>query len=233
MKTTVIAVAFLLGACGGQSAADSTGGSAGVSGTGGGSSGGAGGSSAGAGGSGASSGAGGVAGAGASAGAGGSAGDACNDPSLKLCNGPGQCALTTSDCCLCGMPEITDYVAMNQASAAKCDCGGPVCDCASAPNPNLAASCESGTCAAWDVRQRKDYAGCADDTDCRLRNGLDCCEGCQASNYSVVAVRKDAESALKAALCEGGSACSKCMVQYPSTVTAVCNAGSCQVMYIK
>lgn len=206
-------LALVLSGCGGESASDGTGGSAGT---------GAGGASGGAGGAGGSGGAG-----GATGGSGGA--DACQDPNLKTCNGPAQCVLATSNCCLCGKPEITDFVAMNQASASQCACQGPMCGCATMLNPNLAASCESGTCAAWDVRSRADYAGCKDDSDCRLRDGLGCCETCAPIAEQLVAVRTDSEAALKGAMCSAGMACSKCMIQYPANAKAVCNAGYCQV----
>ncbi|GMV13859.1 MAG: hypothetical protein AMXMBFR56_20830 [Polyangiaceae bacterium] len=221
-----VGLALVLGACGGQSSNDGSGGSAG---TGPGGSGGGGGSSGGVGGS---SGTGAVSGSGGALGGSGG-GDACHDPTLKTCNGPGQCVLATSDCCLCGVPELTDYVAMNQASAGQCNCQGPICDCAMMMNPNLAASCESGQCAAWDVRLREDYAGCKLDSDCSLRDGLGCCEGCGPIAEQLVAVRTDSEAALKQAMCEPNSACSKCMIQYPPNATALCNAGRCQVVLAK
>lgn len=226
-KTIAFGLALALAACGGESSTDATGGSAGTSGSGGSSSGGVGGSS---GGTGAVAGS---AGTGAVAGSGGTGVDACHDPALKACTGPGQCALATSDCCLCGMPEITDYVAMTQAAAGQCTCQGPICDCVSVDNPNLAASCESGQCAAWDVRKRDDYSGCTLDSDCQLRNGLDCCEACQAPAENLVAVRSDAYAALKAAMCSASDVCSKCMVQYPPNAAATCNAGHCQVVFAK
>lgn len=222
MRFLVVAAA-LSAACGGQSSQDGAGGAAG------GGSGGGGGSVAGSGGGGTGGGTAGT--GGATSGGGGGGGDACSDPKLKSCQAPGECVLTTNDCCLCGMPELESFVAMNQQHAGACSCAGPICDCASATNPNLAASCEGGTCVAWDVRKRDDYAACKVDADCRLRAGLDCCEPCLGSPELLVAVRTDSESKLKAAFCAPDAACSKCMVQYPPDAKAVCSAGHCQVLF--
>lgn len=230
-QVMAVALALVLGACGGQSSSDGTGGAAG---TGAGGPGGAGGATGGSSGTGAVSGAGGAtggsSGTGAVGGAGGAGGaDACHDPTLKTCNGPGQCVLATPNCCLCGVPQLTDYVAMNQASAGQCDCGGPICDCAMMMNPNLAASCEGGACVAWDVRQEDAWSSCKDDLDCRLRDGLGCCETCAPVAEHLVAVRVDSEAALKGKMCASGSGCPKCMIQYPDNAKAVCSAGRCQV----
>src|SRR5262249_14612110 len=133
--------------------------------------------------------------------------NACTDPSNKTCTGPGECVLATSDCCLCGQPELGDYVAMSSDKAAACTCTGPACGCATMDNPNRAATCEDGTCAAWDVRKEDAYSACKTPDDCRLRLGLACCEPCGGADYEVVAIRGDAESLLKSKTCTAGEAC--------------------------
>lgn len=221
-RAWVILAVLALGACGGEATTNSSAGGGGNSGS----------SGSGAGGSGAVVGTGGsgaIAGMSGS-GAGGTGGSACDDPSAKTCSGAGQCVLATSNCCLCGVPEITDYVAMNLASAPKCTCEGPACGCASMDNPNLAASCESGQCAAWDVRQRDDYSACKVDGDCKLRAGLGCCEACVASEYNLVAIRQDAQSPIVQAVCSPAADCPDCVVQYPSNASAACVAGHCKVV---
>src|SRR5262245_55361660 len=65
-------------------------------------------------GSGASGGGGaGAGGASTSASSGGAGGipDGCTAPGANACAGPGECTLATSNCCLCGTPELSDYVA--------------------------------------------------------------------------------------------------------------------------
>jgi hypothetical protein len=126
------------------------------------------------------------------------------------------------------MPEIGDYIGVNQASFQTCNCQSE-CACAVAINPNLAASCENGGCQAWDVRQREDFSGCQTDTDCRLRNGLDCCEPCSGDAYQLIAIRNEGEAGLKAALCTGTETCSKCLAQYPPNASAKCVSNHCQV----
>ena len=56
------------------------------------------------------------------------------------------------------------------------------------PNPNLAATCSAGTCQGFDVSKEDVYSACQSDTDCRLRVGLGCCEGCQSTGYDLVAI---------------------------------------------
>jgi hypothetical protein len=130
------------------------------------------------------------------------------------------------------MPEITDFVAMNQAHAQKCTCAGPACGCATSINPNLAATCDAsiGQCIAWDIRTTDAYSSCSVDTDCRLRMGLGCCEGCSADTWGLVAIRVDAVLALESAVCAPGMACPECEPIYPPEAKALCISGHCQVV---
>lgn len=175
---------------------------------------------------------------GAGGGSGGSSGSAgsgatCGAPAWKACTGPMQCVLATDDCCLCGMPELQDFEAIHQNHASKCTCDGPVCGCATALNPNLAASCENGQCVAWDVRTTAKYSACTDDTQCKLRMGLECCESCQGGEWGLVAIRSDSESALVAAACAPNTGCDDCVPAYPPDAHARCVAGFCSVVVIQ
>lgn len=205
-------------ACGGNSESDgATGGTSGNGGSGG---------------SGGKSGAGGTGGAAGASGSSGSAGavSSCGDPAWKTCNGPAQCVLATDNCCLCGTPELVDFEAIHQSHLSECTCVGPACGCAAAPNPNLAASCENGQCLGWDVRTSTKYAACTDATECKLRMGLECCEGCQSGEWGLIAMRSDAESALQQAVCAPNTACDACVPTYPPNATAQCIGGFCQVV---
>jgi hypothetical protein len=129
------------------------------------------------------------------------------------------------------MPELSDFVAVNAASAGECGCDGPVCDCAGQLNPNLSLSCEGGACTGWDVRQSDTYAACSIDADCRLRDGLACCEGCGGESWGLVAIRADAAAALAAEVCAPSQACDACAPVYPSNAAAVCSQGYCSVVF--
>lgn len=139
--------------------------------------------------------------------------------------------LTATSCCLCGTPELTDFVAVNQAHLGECSCTGPVCECATMLNPNLGASCNAGVCSAFDVRAVDVLSVCKDDFDCTLRIGLDCCQSCNSSGYDVVSIRTDAESALRGMVCDSGpQACDACVPTFPPNAKAVCTAGRCGVV---
>ena len=209
----------LLAGCGGSSTLDGTGGSG---------TGAASGSGGSAGSTGGSAGSGGTAGSGGAAGSGGQ--NSCG-PETKKCSEPTECLLVTQDCCLCGMPELKDYQAVNSKYEAQCSCGGPICDCMSGNNANLAATCRNSACEGFDVRKVEAFSGCTKDDDCTLRMGLDCCEGCGSSAADLVAVAKTGGPALMKAVCPGGPiGCPACAPQYPDNKKAACVSKHCQVV---
>lgn len=216
-------LAFAVAGCGGSSTSDD--------GTGGTSSGGtsSGGTSSGGTSSGGTSSGGTSSGGSGGAGTGGSAGASSCGPAAKACNQPSDCILNAPSCCLCGLPELSDFEAINSSFVQQCSCQGPACGCATQENPNLTATCESGTCAGFDVRL-EEYSACTTDTDCTLRNGLGCCEQCQGSEYSVVAVNVN-QAALSGAVCgDQPVGCPDCVVQYPANKKASCISNHCQVV---
>lgn len=96
-------------------------------------------------------------------------------------------------------------------------------------NPNLAATCEAGTCKGFDVRQ-EEYSACNTEQDCTLRIGLGCCEACQGGEFNLVAVNVN-QTALTAAMCGNEPVgCPDCAPQYPANKKASCISGQCQVV---
>ncbi len=159
---------------------------------------------------------------------GGAAGAGQCGPQAKSCGDPSDCVLSTPNCCLCGMPELTDYEAINSSFTQECGCSGSLCQCAMAMNPNLAATCNAGTCEGFDVRQSS-YSACTADTDCSLRFGLECCEACQGGEFNLVAVNN--QGGLSQAVCGSDPvACPDCAPQYPANKKAACVANHCQVV---
>jgi hypothetical protein len=217
------------GATGGAGGAGgATGGAGGVTGGAGGVTGGAGGVTGGAGGvTGGAGGAGGV--TGGAGGVGGAGGQASCGPEAKKCAEPADCVLNTPSCCVCGMPELSDFEAINKAFTQQCACQGPACGCATMLNPNLAATCTASKCEAFDVRKVAAYSGCQSDTDCTLRMGLDCCESCQSNEWGLVAVKTDGAALMKALCGSGPVACPACSPVYPANKKAACIANQCQV----
>ncbi len=140
--------------------------------------------------------------------------------------------LTAASCCVCGDPQLSDYVSINKAYQKACTCQGPACGCAVRPNPDLGATCKSGTCAGFDVKQVDALSVCTSKTDCTLRIGLGCCPACQSNGFDVIAVRTDAEAALAKLVCDNGApqGCPACAPSPPPNTQADCIKGRCQVV---
>jgi hypothetical protein len=188
------------------------------------------------GGSGGQPGTGGVGASGGSAGqpgSGGAGGTACG-PQSRACTSPTDCALGISldhQGCLCGIPALDDFTAVNNGYLTECTGPGSMCDCMSGTNPNLGATCTKGTCEGFDVSQVDALSACTSDSDCTLRAGIGCCQACGGSTADLVAIRVDASGTLAQMLCPpGGVNCPACGGGSPSGVSAACVAGHCQVV---
>jgi hypothetical protein len=166
---------------------------------------------------------------------GGDGGSGGGEP-FAACDGPGQCVLVFNTCCgTCGLPELSDYVAINQDKASVFRDG--LCfgiegcpACGAQENPNLFAFCDNGTCAKADVRTHA-VSACDVDSDCRLRYGAGCCEStCSGSEEQLTAVNTSQETTLTGLVCGGdGFACDACVPQYPLDAAPVCLSGHCSV----
>jgi len=174
-------------------------------------------------------------------------------PKYDACQQASDCQVTGPGCCgICDSPSITahDLIAYNRQYAGSLACGvaafdapqgaapaapgfpGPVaCEpCELIGNGTLkyfAPSCVQGECAVEDLRTSAATA-CETHTDCRLRNGTACCEGCTAEN--LIAVRNDG-SFEKLVCGDIPQPCPACAPQPPSGAVAVCNQGRCTVAY--
>jgi hypothetical protein len=105
----------------------------------------------------------------------------------------------------------------------------PCPQCASQPNPNLAARCEGGACKAFDVTVNA-WSACSSDADCHIRSGLGCCETCGTDASSIVAVANAADDALRAAMCgPGDTLCPACDPRQDAF--ARCVSGHCIVQW--
>lgn len=169
---------------------------------------------------------------GGSAGAPATGGSAGTGPSCsRACTVPTDCTLTPASCCICGEGQLSDYFAVNNSNASLCGCQGPACECATMSNPNLGATCSSGKCTGFDVRQVPALSACNTNADCTLRIGDGCCPGCLADVSKLIAIRTDAESKLEQMVCgPTGSTCPNCMPAMPPGTTAQCVNGRCQVV---
>lgn len=135
-----------------------------------------------------------------------------------------------SGCCPCGTPELSDLIAVNKSYVSQCSCVSQ-CACAGGVNPNLAATCSSGVCRGFDVRQVDALSACTSNADCELRIGLGCCPGCQATASNLIAIRTGAEPKLEEMLCgAAGYMCPQCLPAMPPNTVAACVQGHCQVV---
>jgi hypothetical protein len=91
--------------------------------------------------------------------------------------------------------------------------------------------CVRNQCVVSDIRTSP-VTACKQQTDCRLRNGTQCCEGC-AGFDQYVSVRNDGSFEKQA--CSGGPiGCPACLPQPPANVVSYCNdqTGHCEVSYL-
>lgn len=151
------------------------------------------------------------------------------------CDGAGQCMLQVPGCCgVCGEPQLSDFDAINQAQSqahfdATCTEDDPICPgCATMPNPNVFAYCDMGTCVGVDMTT-SDFNECETQDDCRLRNGLECCE-C-GSGQGWTAVPNDFVGTLGGLVCPPDSGCPECEPQPPEDAVALCTEGRCVIAY--
>jgi hypothetical protein len=187
-------------------------------------SGGSGGSAGGAGG------AGGTGGGGAGSG-GGSGGDAGID--WSQCTGPGQCTPLVNGCCSpCGTPTVDNFAGVNPKytdafKMAVCPVPMPCPRCATGINPYIGARCGGAHCQAFDSRLVPEFSKCGADTECRLRNGLECCECNSQGSWTAVSIA--GQAALNAAVCAPNTGCPDCAPVPPAGAKAVCIQGHCEI----
>jgi hypothetical protein len=167
---------------------------------------------------------------------------ACNGgaPDMDRCQQPYECTLAPNGCCGdCGDGTAQSFVALNRsqlsAYPAARGCSGVACgpcppiDVIQRTSSYFAATCTAGSCQVVNTRET-DVTACTTDSDCTLRNGMNCCEFC-AAEETMVAVNKRAD--LNALLCgQGPGACPPCVPVYPYGFGAVCASGRCLVARI-
>ena len=175
-------------------------------------------------------------GAGASGGT-GPGGSGAGGHDFTACDGPAQCVLRPESCCgQCGAATPGDMIGLHQdwvddylgAHCATLDCPA----CFMPQEPDLFAYCHAGHCVAADVRVHE-LSACNTASDCVVRWGLDCCEGCGlAPPEELVALSWNGLGALGGLVCPADWGCPDCLVQYPPDVTATCTAGHCEVTFL-
>lgn len=163
--------------------------------------------------------------------------EACHGgvPDLDTCAAPIDCVLAAPSCCgACDPVDASSFVALNRAATAQYEaangCAGVACGACQDVNEiertsqYFTATCDGGRCVVLDVRESP-LTQCATDTECVLRDGVACCEGCDGAG--IVALNQSAD--LGPLVCGGGDpGCPPCAPLYPPGMQAVCVDGRCR-----
>ncbi|MDI1445788.1 hypothetical protein [Polyangium sp. 6x1] len=174
-------------------------------------------------------------GSGGAGGSGGSGGTGGAAPNFGACTGPGQCTLAKNSCCgPCSEPTLADVEPVHvdqvdEYSTFVCPEPTACPACGGAPNPDLFAYCEAGSCVEDDVSKHA-FSECNAAADCTLRFGMDCCEACMGGVANLVAVASSSLQAMSALVCPPAFGCPPCAPVYPSEWKADCVAGHCAVV---
>jgi hypothetical protein len=172
-------------------------------------------------------------------------------PNYDACNVPSDCVVTGTSCCgICDGGGITehDLIAYNRQYTGFLQCGiafdaaggtgssGAAAPIACAPCPLPPADqrtlkyfvpdCVAGQCVVEDLRTSP-VTACKATSDCKVRNGTGCCEGC--SGGDPFAVRND--GSFEKLVCSASTACAACLPA-PSGAVPYCGEnGHCQFAF--
>jgi hypothetical protein len=161
---------------------------------------------------------------------------ACGSKLLDTCEDNGDCMLRARGCCgACEPSQLSDFVALNvehdKDYTAMQNCEAVDCAPCLEPEPGASnrpyfiATCQANRCIAVDLRTT-DVTECEQPSDCSLRYGAGCCEGCGGND--ILAVSDQAK--LSELVCPAEiPPCLACLPPVPVDVTADCQAGRCVV----
>jgi hypothetical protein len=162
-------------------------------------------------------------------------GGSAGQKNFDACSASSQCTLVDASCCgACEPSKLSDYVAINSARSTQYFASRPCLDvlCSPCPQPppetttrgNFGARCVSGRCQAFDVRT-SELSICERASDCALRVGMACCEGC-IGGLAAVSTKVDLQTALCGDSSGSGApiACPACAPLLPDNASASCDA---------
>ena len=152
------------------------------------------------------------------------------DNDWAACGHDTDCVIASSGCCdACEPVQDQQLVAINRVYTygnkyqnTQCPTGAACAPCPTATEYDgtrkyFKAVCSSGDCTVQDVRTSP-LTECKSDADCVLRDGADCCEGCDGSGF--VPVNKNAN------FCDSlGTACDACVSTGAEKYQSVCGGG--------
>lgn len=154
--------------------------------------------------------------------------DACpgSKPERVACDTDSDCVVAGTGCCaVCDPVSLDELTAVHKHRQENPNCGPIACNsCNVVPETErtsqyFRAVCNNHACNVSDIRDTP-LTGCSEDSHCRLRDGSDCCEGCDGTG--LVAVNSSEWMELDAERCRE-VACDECAPNIPPTYRAGCN----------
>ena len=155
-------------------------------------------------------------------------------PDMASCASGDECAITVPGCCgSCEPIARQDLVAVNRTNldAYHVSVCQPGTTCGGCPAPEeertgqwFGATCESGHCVVFDARETG-ATSCMVPSDCHLRDGLACCQGCNGQTTFPVSISE--ERVLEEMVCGPNLACDACVPSFPPGAVADCVDGRC------
>jgi hypothetical protein len=141
--------------------------------------------------------------------------------------------VTAAQCCGGrSPPRLWDVTAVNRDALGEFTAPCALVDCATTIFPipaHFGATCSAGHCIAFDLREKTELVECSERTECVLRRGLSCCEGCAGEVTEFVALRGDAD--LVPLVCGAGPiGCPTCEPVPDPSLSAECLDGRCEVV---
>ena len=158
------------------------------------------------------------------------------DEDWGACQHDSDCAITSNSCCdACEPVQDQQLLALNQAYLGKqqnAQCPEPVPCAPCAPVSQVDAAgkyfkpvCVSGQCSVLDVRTSAALTKCGSADDCVLRDGVECCPGCDGKHF--VGVNKTAN------FCDVPQGCDACVAVPSGYMGAECIAGTCTLTTLR
>jgi hypothetical protein len=153
-------------------------------------------------------------------------------PDVSACDDVSECVIVDNGCCAACEPvprdslTVVNRVRMNDF---KDPC--PPIACGACPNEDelttarqyFVPTCGHGTCGMFDIRSTA-YTECTADSDCSLRDGAQCCEGCDGKG--LVSLNNQPRPELCSAENVG---CPPCVPIIPPEFAPRCQEGRCRV----
>jgi hypothetical protein len=145
-------------------------------------------------------------------------------PGETACDTDADCRLDSAGCCAaCPPVSEDDFEARNSALGPRICVNGAAC----APCPDVReqerntdffrATCQDRECVVTDITQT-DSAACETSDDCFLRDGSDCCPGCDGQGYVPLSSVGFLEESCVIIPCPG------CVSPPPANVVTVCHS---------